>query len=110
MSFKHFITFCAGKPNYYEAGNRLVKQATNLNLFDEISCYTEEKLKSDSEFWEKHSNFIENNPRGYGYWLWKLDMSTGILKLSILTFSNKVYSKNINFISICEMRLIVLLK
>ena len=71
MSFKHFITFCAGKPNYYEAGNRLIKQATTLNLFHEISCYTEENLKSDFEFWEKHSNFIENNPRGYGYWLWK---------------------------------------
>ena len=28
-------------------------------------------LKKDSEFWVKHGNFIENNKRGYGYWLWK---------------------------------------
>jgi hypothetical protein len=23
------------------------------------------------DFWVKHGNFIENNKRGYGYWLWK---------------------------------------
>jgi len=28
-------------------------------------------LKKDSEFWNKHGNFIESNKRGYGYWLWK---------------------------------------
>ncbi len=24
-----------------------------------------------NKFWKKHGTFIESNPRGYGYWLWK---------------------------------------
>jgi len=68
---KHFITFGAGKPEYYEAGNRLLVQARNLNVFNHMKLYTDQDLKNDNYFWKKHSNFIETNPRGYGYWLWK---------------------------------------
>jgi galactitol-specific phosphotransferase system IIB component len=68
---KYFITFGAGGQNYYDAVNRLVNQAQNLNYFDKIIGYTDNDLKKDDEFWNKHSNFIENNKRGYGYWLWK---------------------------------------
>ena len=28
-------------------------------------------VKKDEIFWENHSSFIENNKKGYGYWLWK---------------------------------------
>ena len=68
---KYFITFGSGGQNYYDAVNRLVNQAQNLNYFDKIIGYTDNDLKKDDEFWNKHSNFIENNKRGYGYWLWK---------------------------------------
>jgi len=66
-----FITFGAGDQKYYDAGNRLIEQAQQLNVFDNIKLYTDIDLKSDISFWNKHQHFIENNKRGYGYWLWK---------------------------------------
>jgi hypothetical protein len=71
MSKIYFLSFGGPTQNYHEALNRIVIQATQLEIFDQIFSYTEENLKSDSEFWLKHSEFITNNPRGYGYWLWK---------------------------------------
>jgi hypothetical protein len=68
---KVFITFGAGNQNYYDAVNRLTSQAKNLNLFDTIIGYTDNDLKNDSDFWNKHSDFISKNNRGFGYWLWK---------------------------------------
>jgi len=68
---KYFITFGAGSNAYYEAGNRLIKQANHLQLFDKIALYTDEHLRADESFWGQHANFIENNKRGYGYWIWK---------------------------------------
>lgn len=68
---KRFITFGGGGPHFYDAGNRLINQVQNLNIFDETQFYTDEYLKSDTEFWEQHGDFINANPRGYGYWLWK---------------------------------------
>ena len=71
MSKKYFITFGAGKNYYYEAVNRLCNQAIKTELFDVIKGITDNDLRNDISFWEKHGNFIENNPRGFGYWLWK---------------------------------------
>ena len=68
---KYFLTFGAGSKNYIEAGERLKNQINDLNLFDKLLFYTDEYLKNDPDFWNQHSNFIQNNPRGYGYWLWK---------------------------------------
>lgn len=68
---KCFITFGAGQPNFYGAATRLKKQAIDINLFDKIIAYTDDILKNCDDFWNNHSNFIENNKRGYGYWIWK---------------------------------------
>lgn len=69
--YKHkFITF-GSHNNYIDAGQRLVKQAKELNIFTEIILYTADDLKKDVDFWNKHNIFIKNNRRGYGYWLWK---------------------------------------
>lgn len=66
----YFITF-GSHDNYIEAGERLIKQANNLKIFDEIKLFTLYDLKNDELFWGKHKNFILSNPRGFGYWLWK---------------------------------------
>lgn len=71
MSIKKFITFGAGDQNFIEAGKRLINQTKNLNLFDDIILYSEEYLHQDDIFWINHGNFITNNKKGYGYWLWK---------------------------------------
>jgi hypothetical protein len=65
------ITFGAGNENFLKAVDRLTNQAKQTNLFDNVIGYTDEYLRNDKEFWEKHSNFILSNPRGYGYWIWK---------------------------------------
>lgn len=68
---KVFITFGGGSLNYIQAGYRLKTQIKNLNLFDKAFLYTDINLKKDDEFWNTHSNFINTNNRGHGYWLWK---------------------------------------
>ena len=68
---KKFITFGGGGQNFIDAGERLVRQIERTKLFDEVILYTDEYLKKDEYFWGKHGNFVENNPRGYGHWLWK---------------------------------------
>jgi hypothetical protein len=68
---KKFITFAANNQMYIDAGIRLVTQARSLELFDTCTLFTDAYLKADPEFWSKHSEFIEKNPRGYGYWIWK---------------------------------------
>ena len=68
---KYLITFAAGSINYIEAGERLVKQGNNLKLFDKSILFTDKNLMNDKIFWDKHSDFIKKNKRGFGYWLWK---------------------------------------
>jgi hypothetical protein len=65
-----FLTF-GSHDNFIDAGKRLIEQAKRLNIFTKYILYTSEDLKNDTEFWKEHSEFILNNPRGYGYWLWK---------------------------------------
>jgi len=65
-----FITF-ASHGNYILGGERLIKQVSSLNIFSETFLYTAEDLKRDQYFWSKHGDFINNNRRGYGYWVWK---------------------------------------
>jgi hypothetical protein len=65
------ITFGGGGQNYIDAGNRLIKQGKSLEIFNKTVLYTDELLKNDKEFWDKNGEFVTNNKRGYGYWLWK---------------------------------------
>ena len=67
----HFISFGGPTPNYHNTLHRVCYEAKAFGEFASIQGYTEEKLKSDLPFWNKHGEFIESNPRGYGYWVWK---------------------------------------
>lgn len=68
---KHFITFGAGENKFIDAGTRLVNQAKTTNLFDNTTLFNKDFLKADKIFWDKHSQFLLNNKRGFGYWIWK---------------------------------------
>ena len=67
----YFITFGAGNENYHLAVERLSKQVARFELFDKIISLNEQYLQNDNEFWSQHSNFIQNNKIGYGFWIWK---------------------------------------
>jgi hypothetical protein len=74
-----FITFSSNngtsssyeKCEFHSAANRLIVQAKASNYFNRVIHYTDDDLQNDTEFWEKHGEFITKNPRGYGYWLWR---------------------------------------
>lgn len=65
-----FFTFGAGE-KFIQASQRLEEQAIKTGIFDEIVVYSDTDLKAMSEFWSVHGNFVENNPRMYGYGIWK---------------------------------------
>jgi hypothetical protein len=65
----YFATF--GSDGWEGALERIKKQVLEFNIFEELFIYHSNNLKSDTEFWSKHSNFIENNRKLYGYDIWK---------------------------------------
>ena len=67
MQKKTVITF-GSHGSYIEAGKRLIQQAKHCKLFHQHLLYT--PLHLQGEFL-KHRPFIQANPRGYGYWIWK---------------------------------------
>ena len=67
----HFISFGGPSPYYYRALNRICGEAKETKLFKTVKGYTDEDLKTDKDFWNKHGDFVSKNRKGYGYWLWK---------------------------------------
>lgn len=67
----YFLTFGGGGSNYHQAVKRICTQASKSKLFDKIIGVTDTELQKDQKFWDKHGQFIQNNKRGYGYWIWK---------------------------------------
>lgn len=68
----HFITFADGIfPKYIQSAMRLCEMAKDMDVFASIRLYTFEDLKHYPEFINRHASFIQTNPRGFGYWIWK---------------------------------------
>jgi hypothetical protein len=65
------ITFGGGAQKYIDTAYRLNNELLQTKVFNEIIIYTDTNLKQDIDFWKIHGSFIDNNIRGYGYWLWK---------------------------------------
>lgn len=62
----YLISF--GSRGFENALKRLRNEAIESKFFDEIILYEEKDIFG---FLEYHSYFIENNPRGFGCWIWK---------------------------------------
>lgn len=72
---KVFLTFGSDnttndRQHIYHA-NCLSNKIKQLDIFDENNVYTLTDLINDKTFWEQHGEFIMNNKRGFGYWIWK---------------------------------------
>ena len=66
----HFVTF-GGGPGWREAADRLVAQALQTGLFKSVHHFTDQDLVARLPAIAPHWPFIESNPRGFGYWIWK---------------------------------------
>lgn len=53
-----------------EAAERLYKQTQKCGLFDNVFKHDENYLNDQPE-WACHKLFVDSNPRGFGFWLWK---------------------------------------
>lgn len=99
-----FVTFGGGSENYRNATKRLCEEIKQINLFTKIKPWTDIELKKDIIFWNRHKHFIENNNRGYGYWLWKSYIINNELKSinkgDILVYADAGCTININNIDI----------
>jgi hypothetical protein len=63
---KCFLTF--GNGVFQNQKEKLRTQAENTGWFDRVIVESPETIQN---FVTLHKNFIENNKRGYGYWIWK---------------------------------------
>jgi len=64
------ITF--GNINYNEHLKRIEKEMDQFKIIEKKFIYTDNDLINYTDFWNKHGDFIINNQhKGYGYWLWK---------------------------------------
>lgn len=62
----HFITF--GNDEFKNQTARLAREASATGWFDSV---TVESPETTADFHEEHREFISNNKRGHGYWVWK---------------------------------------
>lgn len=63
----YFVAFADTK--FIKTLDRIGKEAVESKFFDVVETLSEKDL--DQTFLERNGNFIKNNPRGYGYWIWK---------------------------------------
>src|SRR6266481_3698212 len=66
----HFLTFGAGD-TWPEAARRLGDQARSTAMFSSVSVEIGDESFSRWPEFKQHREFVEKNPRGWGYWLWK---------------------------------------
>lgn len=57
--------------------SRIAGEAATMG-FEDVFAWDESRL--EPEFMRQHGHFIRDNPRGYGYWLWKPHLISVVLK------------------------------
>jgi hypothetical protein len=76
---RHLMTFYSGSP-YSFAARRLAVQASSTGWFMNIHVlHPDCPHPAMHAFLEKHREFVDRNPRGYGYWRWKPFLLQSIL-------------------------------
>jgi hypothetical protein len=65
----HFVSY--GNHRFANSIQRICKEAGDFGEFSSVTGYTETHLRGDTDFWEKHGEFIQQNRRGGGYSVWK---------------------------------------
>lgn len=63
----HFATF--GNSKFRQSLARITHEAAAMNTFATIFSISETGL--GEAFWQRYGAFVGENPRGFGYWIWK---------------------------------------
>jgi hypothetical protein len=66
-----FLTFGAPIQKYQPVLYRICNEANQSHFFSRIIGISDVQLQVDKQFWDSHGTFIHENPRGFGYWIWK---------------------------------------
>lgn len=65
------ITFLSfGNQVFTRSAKRIENEARRSGWFDKVEVYNQLRLEQ-TEFWQTHGNFCQENSRGFGYWIWK---------------------------------------
>lgn len=76
----HLLSFVAGMPNGSELADRLNTQAIHCKYLNHICIVSSQNSQLYKDFHDQYGIFVKNNPRGYGYWLWKPFIALKYLK------------------------------
>lgn len=75
MKFR-LVTFADGSASWRKTAHRLERQASRSKYFSSVEVYDLRRIALESPEWYKRSQkFISNNPRGFGYWIWKPEIA-----------------------------------
>ena len=67
----HFHVFGDGNFGIRMAAKRLVREARKAGIFSEVKAWDLRTLVASKPEFEVHFDFIKENPRGLGNWIWK---------------------------------------
>ena len=78
----YFLSFSAGSEDFIDSLNYLINQAKSMDCFAEVYGFTDIDLFSaeHSLFINKFGDFIKDNKRGYGFWIWKSYLINYLIK------------------------------
>jgi hypothetical protein len=66
------VTFGGGSEVWNRSRARLEFEATRSGAFSSVQAFSPDDIRSElPSFWQHHRSFLERNPRGFGYWIWK---------------------------------------
>lgn len=95
----NLLTFASSK--YDKTLKRINNEAHNMKIFNDIFAWNEHDI--DVDFFNKHSDFMKNSNRGFGYWIWKPQIILQALKKiprgSILIYCDAGCSLNVEGVS-----------
>lgn len=65
------VVFGGGSADFHDAARRLKNQAKATKKFGKIYAFTDKSRPLRKSFFSKHRDFINQNPRGFGSYIWK---------------------------------------
>lgn len=64
-----YLAICFTDEKYQKTRERYAAQLLSKGIFDSVIQYSPDDF--DKDFKDKHGKFIAENPKGYGYYIWK---------------------------------------